>query len=60
MFTANSELDSEYSKADLLKHSLLVVLTAWFKEEFFEWTDGNITRFNDPLKLLGPDEKFHS
>ena len=52
MFSQNSENESSHSKADLLKHSLLVVITAWFKEEFFKWTDGSITRYNDPLKLL--------
>lgn len=52
LFDANSTDDSVHSKADLLKHSLLIVICAWFKKEFFKWTDDNITRHNDPLILL--------
>ena len=41
-----------FDRGELLKHSLLITLTDWFKNEFFKWTDGNIIRYNNPEKLL--------
>ncbi|CAG5083596.1 Oidioi.mRNA.OKI2018_I69.PAR.g10416.t1.cds [Oikopleura dioica] len=58
LFKRASELleqnaDTEgFERGELLKHSLLVTLTDWFKNEFFKWTDGNIVRYNNPEKLL--------
>ena len=72
MFNSLSEddqSDDTHSKADYLKHSLLIVLrfiqqlifhsfkfdicSDWFKNEFFKWRDGHFTRHNDPRILLG-------
>ena len=52
MYESTKTEDSAHSKADILKHCLLIVICRWFKHEFFKWADGNITRHNDPLILL--------
>ena len=47
-----NESTAGFDRGELLKHSLLITLTDWFKNEFFKWTDGNIIRYNNPEKLL--------
>jgi hypothetical protein len=51
--TEEFKADDTNTKADYLRHSLLIVLSDWFKNEFFKWRDGHFTRHNDPLILLG-------
>ena len=52
LLESQNETQDGFDRGELLKHSLLVVLTDWFKNEFFKWTDGNIIRYNNPEKLL--------
>ena len=52
MYESTKTSDSAHSKADILKHCLLIVICRWFKQDFFKWADGKITRHNDPLILL--------
>jgi hypothetical protein len=47
-----NESTDGFDRGELLKHSLLITLTDWFKNEFFKWTDGNIIRYNNSEKLL--------